>query len=47
MIELKTMTLERESKRKRPNQSQIENLQAEILALERVREKLTGGNENP
>lgn len=47
MIELKTMTLERESKRKRPNQFQIEELQAEILALEQVREKLTGGNENP
>lgn len=45
MIELKTMTLERESKRKRPHQSQIEDLQAEILALERVREKLTGGND--
>ncbi len=45
MIELKTMTLSRESKRKRPNQSQIEDLQAEILALERVREKLTGGND--
>lgn len=47
MIELKAIALERESKRKRPNQSQIENLQAEILALERVKEKLTGGNENP
>ena len=47
MIELKTMTLSRESKRKQPNQSQIENLLAEILALSRVREKLTGGNENP
>lgn len=46
MIELKTMALEREGKRKRPNQSQIENWQAEISALEQVREKLTGGNDS-
>jgi hypothetical protein len=46
VIELKAMTLERERKRKRPNQSQIDNWQAEISALERVREKLTGGNDS-